>query len=89
MGVSGDPIRFDQLVEVPRCAALRNSVHSAAASAVIGKVLRGQRPRGLLYYLFGPGRREEHTDPHISPDGGTRPNWSRRCVLMAAGTSGS
>jgi hypothetical protein len=32
---------------------------------VIGKVLRGQRPRGLLYYLFGPGRREEHTDPHI------------------------
>ena len=32
---------------------------------MIGKVLRGQRPRGLLYYLFGPGRREEHTDPHI------------------------
>jgi hypothetical protein len=32
---------------------------------VIGKVLRGQRPRGLLYYLFGPGRREEHTNPHI------------------------
>jgi hypothetical protein len=32
---------------------------------VIGKVLRGERPRGLLYYLFGPGRREEHTEPHI------------------------
>ncbi len=32
---------------------------------MIGKVLRGQRPRGLLYYLFGPGRREEHPDPHI------------------------
>jgi hypothetical protein len=32
---------------------------------VIGKVLRGQRPRGLLYYLFGPGKREEHTNPRI------------------------
>lgn len=32
---------------------------------MIGKVFRGQRPRGLLYYLFGPGRREKHTDPHI------------------------
>jgi hypothetical protein len=32
---------------------------------VIGKVLRGERPAGLLYYLYGPGRHEEHTDPHI------------------------
>jgi hypothetical protein len=32
---------------------------------VIGKVLRGQRVRGLVYYLFGPGRNEEHTDQHI------------------------
>ena len=32
---------------------------------MIGKVLRGTRPEGLIYYLFGPGRREEHTDPHI------------------------
>jgi hypothetical protein len=32
---------------------------------VIGKVLRGERPGGLIRYLFGPGRREEHTDPHI------------------------
>jgi hypothetical protein len=32
---------------------------------VIGKVLRGERPDGLVRYLFGPGRREEHTDPHI------------------------
>jgi hypothetical protein len=32
---------------------------------VIGKVLRGRRPHGLIYYLFGPGRNEEHTDPHI------------------------
>jgi len=32
---------------------------------VIGKVLRGERPAGLIYYLYGPGRNEEHTDPHI------------------------
>jgi hypothetical protein len=34
---------------------------------VIGKITapRGERVEGLIYYLFGPGRREEHTDPHI------------------------
>ena len=32
---------------------------------MIGKVLRGTRPEGLIYYLFGPGRREEHRDPHL------------------------
>jgi hypothetical protein len=32
---------------------------------VIGKVLRGGRPDGLIRYLYGPGRHEEHTDPHI------------------------
>jgi hypothetical protein len=32
---------------------------------VIGKVLRGERPAGLIYYLYGPGKYEEHTDPHI------------------------
>ena len=37
----------------------------AEAAAVIGKVLRGQRPAGLIRYLYGPGRREEHRDPHI------------------------
>ena len=26
---------------------------------------RGERVTGLIYYLFGPGRREEHTDPHL------------------------
>lgn len=26
---------------------------------------RGERVERLIYYLFGPGRREEHTDPHI------------------------
>jgi hypothetical protein len=33
---------------------------------VIGKVgPRGSRVSGLIYYLFGLGRNEEHTDPHI------------------------
>jgi hypothetical protein len=34
---------------------------------VIGKIStpRGEHVERLLYYLFGPGRREEHTDPHI------------------------
>ncbi|BDH07175.1 relaxase/mobilization nuclease domain-containing protein [Streptomyces seoulensis] len=26
---------------------------------------RGQRTIGLLYYLYGPGQFEEHTDPHL------------------------
>jgi hypothetical protein len=34
---------------------------------VIGKIStpRGEHVEPLLYYLFGPGRQEEHTDPHI------------------------
>ena len=26
---------------------------------------RGEDVAGLIYYLYGPGRHEEHTDPHI------------------------
>jgi hypothetical protein len=34
---------------------------------MIGKISapRGRRVEPLIRYLFGPGRREEHTDPHI------------------------
>ena len=34
---------------------------------MIGKITqpRGKRVEPLIRYLFGPGRREEHTDPHI------------------------
>jgi hypothetical protein len=32
---------------------------------VIGKVLRGTDVRRLLYYLYGPGKAYEHTDPHL------------------------
>jgi hypothetical protein len=32
---------------------------------VIAKVLRGTNARRLLHYLYGPGRANEHTDPHL------------------------
>jgi hypothetical protein len=32
---------------------------------VIGKVLRGTNAGRLLYYLYGPGKANEHTDPHL------------------------
>ena len=34
---------------------------------MIGKIStpRGEHVEPLIYYLYGPGRREEHTDPHI------------------------
>ena len=33
---------------------------------MIGKIsARGSRVAGLLYYLYGPGRSEAHTDPHL------------------------
>ena len=34
---------------------------------MIGKIStpRGEHVQPLLYYLFGPGRHEEHTDPHL------------------------
>jgi hypothetical protein len=34
---------------------------------MIGKITtpRGERVEPLIYYLYGPGRHEEHTDPHI------------------------
>src|ERR1039457_15956 len=32
---------------------------------VIGKGLRGTHAGRLLYYLYGPGKANEHTDPHL------------------------
>ncbi|GAA0543838.1 hypothetical protein GCM10009546_02350 [Actinomadura livida] len=32
---------------------------------MIGKVIRGVRVQGLLRYLYGPGAKGEHCDPHI------------------------
>ncbi|WP_327290337.1 relaxase/mobilization nuclease domain-containing protein [Streptomyces sp. NBC_01198] len=49
---------------------------------MVPDVSTGSHTAGLLYYLFGPGRRDEHTDPHIvaawdmtgAPDPGRDPN---------------
>ena len=32
---------------------------------MIGKVLRGRHVGRLMYYLYGPGRANEHADPHL------------------------
>jgi hypothetical protein len=39
--------------------------HVARRVRVIGKVTRGVDAGRLLYYLYGPGRANEHTDPHL------------------------
>ncbi|MER6048312.1 mobilization protein [Streptomyces sp. NPDC001793] len=49
---------------------------------MVPDVSTGSDTRGLINYLFGPGRRDEHTDPHIvaawdmagAPDPGRDPN---------------
>jgi hypothetical protein len=52
---------------------------------VIGKVCpRGQDVAGLIRYLYGPGRREEHTDPHIIA--GYRPPSDLEPPLRANGS---
>ncbi|MFC4035804.1 relaxase/mobilization nuclease domain-containing protein [Streptomyces polygonati] len=32
---------------------------------MVPKIRRGSRTHGVLAYLFGPGKRDEHTDPHL------------------------
>ncbi len=52
---------------------------------MIGKVCpRGQDVAGLIRYLYGPGRREEHTDPHIIA--GYRPPADLEPPLRASGS---
>ena len=52
---------------------------------MIGKVCpRGQDVAGLIRYLYGPGRREEHTDPHIIA--GYRPPEDLEPPLRASGS---
>ena len=52
---------------------------------MIGKVCpRGQDVAGLIRYLYGPGRREEHTDPHIIA--GYRPPQDLEPPLRASGS---
>jgi len=42
-------------------------IRGQAGGQMIGKITkpRGERVEPLIYYLYGPGRHEEHTDPHI------------------------
>jgi hypothetical protein len=52
----------------PDTAVERGLVSAAGLDGpVIGKISepRGERAEPLIYYLYGPGRHEEHTDPHI------------------------
>ncbi|MGH3219929.1 MAG: hypothetical protein ACRDPY_14710 [Streptosporangiaceae bacterium] len=55
---------------------------------MIGKVIRGANVRGLLYYLYGPGKENEHTDPRLVAGFGIRPSWSRTASVGGTGTSG-
>jgi hypothetical protein len=43
------------------------AVRTVRGIAVIGVIHepRGEDVAGLIYYLYGPGRHEEHTDPHL------------------------
>jgi len=56
---------------------------------VITKMQRGTRTRGLVEYLFGPGRAEEHTNQRIVAAwdeawrGVTRPDGVQRALLAA------
>ena len=43
-------------------------------AVVIGKISKGNKVAGLLYYLFGPGKSDEHTDPHLVA-GWREPSW--------------
>lgn len=36
---------------------------------MVPDVSTGSDSRGLIAYLFGPGRRDEHTNPTSSPPG--------------------
>lgn len=42
---------------------------------MIGKVSRGDRMSGLLVYLAGPGRANEHTEPHLVAGDGAVLAW--------------
>lgn len=57
---------------------------------MIGKVSPcGSRVAGLIWYLFGPGRNEEHADPHVAVGWRHPAELEPRCVTTAAATSGS
>ncbi|KPI14577.1 hypothetical protein OK006_3273 [Actinobacteria bacterium OK006] len=55
---------------------------------MVPKIRRGSRTHGLLVYLYGPGKRDEHTDPHLvgswdgfAPDPGRDTNPDPKVTL--------
>lgn len=58
---------------------------------MVPKIRRGSRTHGVLVYLFGPGKRDEHTDPHLvgswdgfAPDPGRDPDPKVTLARLAA-----
>ncbi len=52
---------------------------------MIGKVTKGTEVGGLLRYLYGPCRANEHVDPIWSPSGTSRRTSSLISPPMAGG----
>ncbi len=48
---------------------------------MIGKVIRGTDAGRLLYYLYGPGKANEHVDPHLVAGFGDRGELEPGCRL--------
>src|SRR6266581_1769612 len=65
-GPGRGPGRADSVPPVPDHPG-RAADRVPAGGRMIGKITapRGERVEPLIYYLYGPGRHEEHTDPHI------------------------
>src|SRR6266581_7224778 len=49
----------------PRSSCAAASRDGTRSVLVIGKVIRGTHAGRLLYYLYGPGKANEHVDPHL------------------------
>ncbi len=52
---------------------------------MIGKVVRGRNAARSLYYLYGPGKENEHTDPHLVAGFGDPQELSRNGAWTVAG----
>lgn len=50
---------------------------------MIAKITRGSGPENLIYYLFGPGKHNEHHNPHVVA--GFRPPYELEPPLRASG----
>ncbi len=48
---------------------------------MITKVVHGWRPAGLIAYLMGPGRHEEHRNPRVVASWDGAPRWHQPAKL--------